>query len=925
MAGLLGDLNKEQKKAVRHQEGPLLVVAGPGTGKTTVLTRHLAYLIQRGHYAPEDILALTFTQKAAREMADRVEELFSGEYLDLPVYTFHGWAQQLLEKHGLEIGLPVPFRVLADRDLRILMQRYWSRFSFDHYHPRGDNSFLISALINHFGRCKDEGIGPDDYLKSFRDKKPDKEERKRREELAEAYRVYQKLLLENGSLDFGDLLCYSYELLSRRPRLRRRYQEQIKHLLIDEFQDTNKIQYHLARMLAEPENNFVVCASADQTIYQWRGAYYGNVEHFLNDYPGAETVVLKNNYRSAQNLLDLSYFFIRQNDRFGRQGQENGLKAIKGRDGQIKVWRFSHKEDELRGVAAEAVRLIGQGVDPSEVAILTRTNDQVHAFEESLRQVGLPVQVSAAGEIYRQPIVLDLLAYLSLRVDRHDDAAFYRYLNFSCWNLSEADKSQLIHRSRRQGRSLAQVLERQPFLAELGVKSRRSARKMIDWLKDNPDRLAVSVYDFLEQSGYFASWLNSSPDQIEAEALRSFLEALGEFERNHPGLGLDHFLKQVEWERAVGDGAAFAEIPGAVRVMTVHGAKGLEFDHVFLVNLVDQSFPTKRQGEAIPWLGSKAEQRDHLCEERRLFFVAMTRARRGLYFSWAEDHGGQRMKKPSRFLAELNLVQGAEERKAKHVAAAQKKQNKVPVVLPDRFSYTQLASFRKCPYQYFLTHLRKAPTKGGPERSFGVTMHNTLTEFMTRWMRSKGKISWEELKEIYESSWLDDWYRNDDQRREFKTEGRRALKKFYRETVKSQPRVYEHRGQLWLEKGFRGELAGYPFRGKIDRVDQTEGGLELIDYKTGRMKEKLSTEDKEQLLVYQLAAEDILKIKPARLSFYYLSEGEKVSFLGTESEQEKVKEKIRRTTEQIRQSDFKAKPGFHCRYCDYRRFCRFRR
>lgn len=922
MAELIRNLNQEQKKAAQHHRGAMLVVAGPGTGKTKVLTHHLAYLIQQGHFQPENILALTFTQRAAQEMAERVDQLFPEAYLDLPVYTFHGWAQQLLESHGLDIGLPTPFRVLTERDLRILLSRYWDRFKFNYYQPQGSNRTLIAALISHFGRCKDENIGPDDYLKSFSQSPADGEEKQRRQEVARAYHLYQEILLENDALDFGDLLYYSLKLLKTRPQIRRQYQEKIKHLLIDEFQDTNLIQYQLAKLLAQPDNNLVVCASADQTIYQWRGAYYGNVDQFLKDYPRATKVFLKKNYRSAQNIIDLSYAFVRQNDELGRRETENGLQAMKPGRGVIKTWRFDRRSSELRGVSNKIVALIKQGVDPAKISVLTRTNDQVYAFEEALRQARVPVQALTAGQVYRQPVVIDIIAYLTLRLERYNDTAFYRYLNFPNWSLTADDRDKLIHLSRRQGRPLAKVLE--SFSQDLSAQGRSSARLMLKWLEDDRQPLLASLLTFLEGSGYFKKWLHASPSQVEVEALNVFLEELEQFQKNHPGLGLDYFLEQIEWERSFGSQASVSEISDAVSVMTVHGAKGLEFDHVFLVNLVDQAFPARRQSELIPWSDQEIDRLRHISEERRLFFVAMTRARKGLYFSWAEDHGGQRRRKLSRFLSELGLDQVAEQisfgspESVKSVRAR-------PEKLPDRFSYTQLVSFRTCPWQYKLAHLLKVPTRGGPERSFGTSIHNTLTDFMKRWTESGGQTSWSELKQLYQQHWLDDWYQNDQQRRQYRSRGLQGLKRFYRAVNKEPPRVYHDGQSLWLEKDFIGSLGQYPFRGKIDRVDQTEEGLELIDYKTGAAKDKLSSDHKWQLLIYQLAAEQILKIKPARLTFYYLMEGQSRSFLGTEKELQRAQDKLIQTINQIKQSHFEAKPGRHCQHCDFRLICDHRR
>lgn len=922
MADLIRNLNQDQKKAVCHTTGPCLILAGPGTGKTTLLTRHLAYLIQKNSFDPDQILALTFSQKAAQEMRTRVEDLFPNEYLDLPIYTFHAFAQHLLEERALDVGLPTHFKVLTSRDLKILLDKNWSRFKFNYYRPRGNNASLVSNLITHFNRCKDEGIGAEDYLNSFKEKNPDKEETKRRRELALAYRQYQEILMENGFLDFGDLLYYSYQLLKHRPGLLKQYQDRIKHILIDEFQDTNKIQYDLAKLLSKPDENIMVCASADQTIYQWRGAYYGNIGKFLKDYPAAEKIFLKKNYRSAQNLLDLSYRFIQQNNIIDRVDQGK-LKAIRPGRGMIKVWHFADRLSETKMITDEIKKLAGNKIKFSNIAILTRTNEQIKIFGQSLEKDGVPAQSLITGEAYRQPIVLDLLAYLALRVNRYDDVAFYRYLNFPCWKLKNAERDILIHYKNRKGRSLVEVLKDKSLSEKISKKSLVIIDQMMDWLDFKANSLSFLVLNFMEKSGYLADWLPLA-SKTGADALRWFLDQLKTFDQNYSILDLPYFLDQVEWDRSSGGEFLSLEDAETVKLMTIHGAKGLEFDYVFLPDLVDQVFPARHQRDPIPWIDQKEEKDKQLSEERRLFFVAMTRARHGLYFSWSDDRGGKRKRKPSRFLVEAGLDRLAEEKllkRSKAVKTKKSKKQKSIDSLPDFFSYTQLAAFQKCPRQYQLAHVLKIPTNGNPERSFGDTMHNTLAEFMMTRANSNDPVDWNKLREAYNNRWVDDWYRDNHQRRQFKKEGLKCLKKFYQRLKKENPSVYVEEGIPWIEKKLSGKLAGHKFRGKIDRVDQIREGIELIDYKTGRAPARLSSENKEQLLIYQLAAENILKITPAKLSFYYLTDDKIFSFIGSKNDLAKVEEKINKVIGEIKKGDFRARPGFHCRHCDFRYVC----
>ncbi|HCB36435.1 TPA: hypothetical protein DEP31_03145, partial [Candidatus Azambacteria bacterium] len=321
---LLKDLNNEQKEAVTLEEGPALIVAGAGTGKTTVITKRIGWLIETGKAKPEEILAVTFTDKAAQEMEERVDRLLPYSYLNLEISTFHAFCDKILREHGIEIGLSTDFKVLSGTDGWLLVRENLDKFNLDYYRPLGNPTKFIHALIKHFGRAKDEEVWPEDYLKYVQELKLNKDaspedgdvenEVKRLEEVAGAYHVYQKLLLDNNSLDFGDLINYALRLFRQRPKILEYHRRRYKYILVDEFQDTNWAQYELIKLLAAPKNNVMVVADDDQSIYKFRGASVSNVLEFKKDYPQAKEIMLVNNYRSPQNLLDLTYKFIRLND-----------------------------------------------------------------------------------------------------------------------------------------------------------------------------------------------------------------------------------------------------------------------------------------------------------------------------------------------------------------------------------------------------------------------------------------------------------------------------------------------------------------------------------------------------------------------------------------------------------------------------------
>jgi len=285
----LSHLNKKQKEAVQAGAGPLLIVAGAGTGKTTVITNRIAYMIEKGLAKPEEILAMTFTDKASNEMLTRVDQLLSRGYSDLWISTFHSFCERVLREEGLAIGLPTDFKLLDQTQSWLLLRQNFSKLKLDYYRPMGSPTKFLRALIEHFNRCKDQAIFPEDYLK-YANKIKTKGEGQRLKEVASAYETYQRLLLENGFLDFGDLINYCLKLFQERPKILEKYRQQFKCILVDEFQDTNLSQYELVKILAPPKNNLTVCADANQAIYRWRGASFGNIINFKKDFPKAKIV-----------------------------------------------------------------------------------------------------------------------------------------------------------------------------------------------------------------------------------------------------------------------------------------------------------------------------------------------------------------------------------------------------------------------------------------------------------------------------------------------------------------------------------------------------------------------------------------------------------------------------------------------------------
>jgi DNA helicase-2/ATP-dependent DNA helicase PcrA len=448
----------------------------------------------------------------------------------------------------------------------------------------------------------------------------------------------------------------------------------------------------------------------------------------------------------------------------------------------------------------------------------------------------------------------------------------------------------------------------------------------------------------------FVNKLPEAKKQEDFRFLHQFHERVKKFESRSSEKSLHAFLEEFRHERDAGEeGSLSLDVeagPDLVKIMTVHGSKGLEFRFVFIVNLVDRRFPTLERKEAIELpaalIKEKLPEGDfHLEEERRLFYVAMTRAKEALYFTSAEDYGGARKRKLSRFLHELGITE-PEVISTDAVGPfvedeiPEPEARLVPYRIPKQLSFTQLRAFESCPLQYKFAHILEIPVFESWSLSFGKTMHNTLQAFFQLWIERMGSqqgslfavskeipkdkipVSLEELLKLYNEKWIDDWYQDNKQREEYYKKGEESLKEYFAILATNLPRPKS------LEQGFTLRIGEIAIKGRIDRIDDVDGGVEIVDYKTGTPKDKLGKEDREQLLIYQIACEDVLQLKPVKLTYHYLNDHSEQSFIGTPEELSELKEKILEEYAHMKDSNFEATPGFHCKFCDFRDICEFR-
>lgn len=1013
-------LNKAQKQAIEYTKGPLLIVAGAGTGKTTVITNKIAYLIEQGLAKPDEILALAFNDKAAQEIEERVDKLVNTSYSEITISTFHVFCQRILESHGIDIGLSNQFKVLSQTAAWILIRENFDKFNLDYYRPMGNPTKHIHDLLRHFSKCKDELISPEEYLAYAEDESKNKdvariEEKSRLTEIANAYHTYNQLLLDTNHFDFGDLLYYPNKLFEKRSNILKKYQNKYKYILVDEFQDVNWAQYNLVRLLTgvtvalppyqggvrgclpSTVSNFkgrltppslplerggnlpilTVVGDDDQSIYAFRGASVSNIMRFKDDYLNTKKIILNENYRSEQAILDVAYKSIQNNNPDRLEVKLNiNKKLISKSKSQLLTTGYPlpsvthiHEatlEKEVEAVISEIFRLkqIDTTATWDDFAILVRANSHADPFIARLQSTGIPYEFLAASGLFRQTVVVDSLNFFNLLTDHQNGNAIFRLLRLPFLGFTENNLQKFTFGAKKKAYTYYEALKKASEfgLSESALNACDTVLAVVDdGLKNSRElKPTVLLYKFLETSGYL-NYLKEEEELGNRELIRQsyqlkeFFDYLQNYEAITPDAHVVNFMQEFANIENAGDTGSlnnFSDTPDSVNVMTVHKSKGLEYKYVFVVNLVEDRFPTRTKGDGIeiPLALIKEqlpEGDSHYEEERRLFYVAMTRAKSRLYFTSAADYGGARVKKLSRFLAEIGYSAEADALVKPEVTKKYSPEKEIDqhivYELPKSFSFSHILMYETCPYKYKLSHVLSLPSKGSHYFSFGSSIHNSLQAFYDRvqalnaeeqsslFAKPKAaktnKIAVptiDELLKIYESKWLGDWYQSSKQKTDFFEKGKKVLRTFY----KSQEGNWTI--PLFLESFFKIKIGDHLLSGRIDRVDSIpEGGLEIIDYKTGKSKKTLTAADKSQLLIYQIAAEQLPEYRnvgtPKKLTYYYLEDEIKSSFIGSSNDTEKLKLSIVEIIEKIKSQEFAATPNqFACEHCDFRSICEFR-
>jgi DNA helicase-2/ATP-dependent DNA helicase PcrA len=626
----LADLNPSQREAVLHTEGPLLVVAGAGSGKTRVLTHRVAHLIAAVGVQPNEILAITFTNKAAGEMRSRLEDLLPEVARRIWILTFHAACGRIFRREAPRLGYKTNFTIYDQADQVRLVKQCLEELE------RDPKRFPAKGIHEHISSAKNQLIGPGEYrnrVESFYD-----------QTVAEIYDLYQRRLHAANAVDFDDLLMLTVEVLERFPEAKQRWQKAFRYVLVDEYQDTNHAQYRLLQLLAEKHRNVCVVGDPDQSIYAFRGADIRNILEFERDFGDTTTIPLEQNYRSTNTILRAANAVIAHNT----ERKPKNLWSDLGDGDPVRVLEVEDEHAEARFVASEIAGLVEEGVNGSEIAVFYRTNAQSRVLEDILVRQEIPYQVIGGPRFYERAEVKDLIAYLQVIDNPFDAVSLQRIANRPRRGIGDASLARLQTYADGHGISLWEALEF-PEEAGLGPAQARAVnglRTLLQSLQAGALELAVDelVERTLDRSGYLAA--HEAERTIESqgriENLQELVGVAREYQESAPDPNLSTFLQEIS---LFSDQDALRDQQSLVTLMTLHNAKGLEFRAVFMIGMEEGVFPHSRSIE-----------QNELEEERRLAYVGMTRAREHLTLTHASAralYGNRNYNLPSRFLEEL--------------------------------------------------------------------------------------------------------------------------------------------------------------------------------------------------------------------------------------------------------------------------------
>jgi len=972
----ISHLNSQQQEAVLHGDGPLLIIAGAGTGKTGVITHRIANLIANKKARPEEILALTFTEKAAAEMEERVDRLVPYGFIDTWILTFHAFGDKVIREQALELGLPSSLKVLTKPEQIVFIQDNLMAFDLNYYRPLSNPTKHIDALILHFSKLKDEIISPEDYIALCENKVKifngdDLIEWQKQLEIAKAYHRYQELKDQYGYLDFGDQINLTIKLFKENKDILKKYQNQFKYILVDEFQDTNYAQNELVKLLAGKNANITVVGDDDQSIYRFRGAAISNILDFKENYPEAKEIVLTQNYRSTQQILDYSYRLITNNNPDRLEAKYNISKKLKSQNkGPVPVHIHC---DSVSSEADKIVQIIKKKYESGnyklkDFAILIRKNSAGEDFMRVLGYYGLPYKFEGSSGLYDRAEIRNIICFIKSINDYSNSLSMFHLAASEIYDFKMTDLIILNTYAKRHNRSFEWAMKKIDEVEELKDNLDLTKEKTFKFLADldkfreysKTDSAGQVVYAFLKETGYLKLLLEKAENlvtnsckkdsiqaleaQVKISNIAKFFSKISSFESVSTDKSLINFKNHLENLIEAGDDPSTAEIDPdveAVNILTAHKSKGLEFKVVFIANCVNNHFPSNKKSDSfkIPnelvkeVLPEGDERQIHLQEERRLFYVAMTRAKEELFFTSAQDYGGQRSKKVSQFVLEALDIPEIDVAKYKLHDIEQIKKFEKPksmvFELPKKFfidgSLTltphHIDDYLSCPKKFEYIHILNVPIRVHSVVMYGSAMHKAIEVYFAR-KKAGFKVEINDLWKTFEESWSSEGFVTRDHEEERFKKGKQALLAFFeREELfnvfptKIEDPFYFIVSDLNLK-----------IRGRYDALYELGDFVEIRDFKTSEVESKDKADNKakknRQLSIYALSYLTNKGKIPDKLTLDFVDKGIVGESTRTEKDLNKVLEEIKIVTKGLKFSDYNPIPDYgECGWCAFREIC----
>lgn len=940
---LLEGLNDEQREAVVHGQGPMLVVAGAGTGKTQVITRRIAYLIETGAAQPGQVLALTFTEKAAREMAERLYDLIGWPSFQVPVMTFNAFGAELLGRYATHIGRSIRGGLINETQKTLLLKQRIDEIEFEYFGLQPDMIEFLEKVVAYIGKLQNAGIssaGYDDFVAKL-EVNPGEfhpadilEQR----DLAHLYRLYEQVKESTGTFDYHDQLALPLRILQERPNLADRLSQQFKYVLVDEYQDTSPVQDALLRSFVKPDGNLFAVGDDDQAIYGFRGAEIDNILSFTEHFKVKQPTALVQNYRSGQPILDAAYRLIRHNDPQRLEvelGLDKRLKAQTG-EGSVQFQAAAEPVAEQQAVVEAIGRRVKEGQEPGQIAVLARSNAVLRGYAKVMRASGLPFAVSTDINVFEQRELIHLWHLLEWLEHKSSDEAighvllgpFFRWTAAQCRVLVELAKQELT--------------DTEAALRKLAAEGDQNAADLVarldawrGWAAEDPvSRLSYRLVFETGLAERLIAQGQDSPRIVRVfEDLHLLLSHMQDFEAIEPDGTLTAYLStypkppQLEASEAVGD-------PDGVQLLTVHASKGLEFDTVYLVGCTARAWSEPPgTGLEVPEALKQGRELSAIHEQRRLMYVAATRARRELWLSApvATPSGNRSPLTP--LVAELLGAEPAglgtaAEKRSEHTL--QKLQRFFPLQseLPDKLPFEtadgwlelavgDLALYSADPHDFYVQKVLKISQPFGPQLSFGSSIHGAIQAYYDARLRGEA-ATLDEILARLDELWSERGYESRAQADLAKERAQRTVRRFY-ERSEANPRKV-----LSSEQPVKFELpqAKLRLRGRLDATFEVEGGLEVRDFKTGHLRDEdtierrikdASSREGFQLRTYALAIEQLTGTPPVLASLDYVVVGAEAGVQFTSRVLANHRERLETLAERIRQRDFAPPPNspFH--------------